>query len=263
MRRTQFLRAALVTCTLHICTAAVVTAAAVPHLVNYQGRLTTTEGEPVADSNHTVTFRICDDSLAGNVLWTETHPTVATSDGLFAVLLGSIDSLTPDDLASGGDVEPGTEARYLEIQVGGDLPISPRTRIASMPYSLVTHRMTGDVETTYRKIIWTWEIDKQGNGSNVTIWTDAEGSNAQLESTDGISLTKAIDKATPNLMLAAKKKKASAVDSAYVETRIEGDSVTVTLESTDGPNLTKSIDQASPLLYKKAAKRFSIRFDSD
>ena len=44
------------------------TTADVPQMINYQGRLTDTEGKPVPDSNYVVTFRIYEDSALGAAL---------------------------------------------------------------------------------------------------------------------------------------------------------------------------------------------------
>src|SRR4030067_1170121 len=55
---------------------------AVPSLINFQGILTDTLGNPVADGNYSVTFRIYDAASGGNILWQEDQ-VVSTIKGIF------------------------------------------------------------------------------------------------------------------------------------------------------------------------------------
>ena len=100
----------------------------VPEMINYQGRLTDTGGDPV-NGTVSITFTIYDDSTGGTAWWTETHATVQVTDGLFNVILGSTEPLVDTVFA---DPE-----RYLGIAVDGDPEIDPRTRLVSVPYSHV------------------------------------------------------------------------------------------------------------------------------
>ncbi|MDH3889583.1 MAG: hypothetical protein OEV49_00740 [candidate division Zixibacteria bacterium] len=101
--------------------------AAVPTTMNYQGRLTDDTGDPVADGDYSVTFTIYDSFEAGADLWTETR-TVATTNGLFTVLLGEVNPLT-NSVFDGG-------TRYLGIQIGADPEYSPRIALVAVPYAL-------------------------------------------------------------------------------------------------------------------------------
>jgi hypothetical protein len=98
----------------------------VPQMINYQGRLTDSDGIPI-DATVSITFTIYDDSTGGATIWTETHNSVTVTGGLFDVLLGSTvpvnDSVFSDPI------------RYLGIIVGGDSEIQPRTRIVTAPYA--------------------------------------------------------------------------------------------------------------------------------
>ncbi len=108
-------------------------------LINYQGRLTDSDGNPVADDTYQLTFSLYDDSTGGFLQWSEEHPLVETKDGLFHVILGSVFDLD----ASIFEIEP----LYLEIQVGVEV-ISPRTRLTSAPSAIIAKNMSGgDVET--------------------------------------------------------------------------------------------------------------------
>jgi hypothetical protein len=97
--------------------------AAVPHLINYQGRLTDSTGKPL-EGTHNLTFRIYDAETAGNLLWEETQ-SVLLQKGVFSVLLGGVTNL---DL-------PFDKPYWLEIKVNNEV-MSPRQRIASAGYAI-------------------------------------------------------------------------------------------------------------------------------
>ena len=100
------------------------TYAAVPRLLDYQGRLTDSAGKPL-EGTYNLTFRIFDQETAGNLLWEETHSGVVIQKGVFGVLLGSI---TNFDLAF-------DKPYFLEIKVNDEV-MSPRLRIASSGYAI-------------------------------------------------------------------------------------------------------------------------------
>ena len=111
--------------------------AEVPQLINYQGRLTDTGGNPVEDAEYLLTFTIYDGSES--IIWREIHTNVNTSNGLFNVLLGAGDNTGYGPLT--GSHFEGSE-RWLGIQVNGDLEIVPRTRLTSVPFSY--HSLNAD-----------------------------------------------------------------------------------------------------------------------
>lgn len=98
--------------------------AAVPHLINYQGRLTNSSGAPL-EGSYSLTFRIYDAETAGNLLWEETQNNVVIQKGIFSVLLGSVTNL---DLTF-------DKPYFLEIKVGEEV-MSPRQRISSAGYAV-------------------------------------------------------------------------------------------------------------------------------
>lgn len=99
----------------------------VPQLMHYQGHLTDDSGAPL-DTTINMTFTIYDDSSMGaEVFWTETQPDVNVSNGLFNVLLGSVNPIVDTVFV---DI-----VRWLGITVGSDPEISPRTRLVSVPYA--------------------------------------------------------------------------------------------------------------------------------
>ena len=74
-----------------------------------------------------VIFLIYDAPTGGKALWSEKQE-VTTSNGLFAVVLGSLE-IFPDDVF----VNSG---RYLGIQVDPDPELTPRQRLTSVPYAI-------------------------------------------------------------------------------------------------------------------------------
>jgi hypothetical protein len=99
--------------------------AQVPPLINFTGYAQTQEG-PI-EGNVTLTISLYDNENApvDQYLWRDSFDTVAIS-GRFSVLLGSSNPL-PDELPAGG--------LYLGIMVNGSQELSPRLKIASVPYA--------------------------------------------------------------------------------------------------------------------------------
>jgi hypothetical protein len=104
----------------HICWAGI------PFLMNYQGMLTDTGGNPL-NGDYNLTFKIYSQSSGGSALWSETHTSTQVQDGLFNVILGSL-SLLPSSVFE-------DTVRYLGITVDSDAELSPRIRITSMAYA--------------------------------------------------------------------------------------------------------------------------------
>ena len=109
------------------CLAGAIVIAEVPQLINYQGRLTNSDGSPVVDNNYQIAFAIYDQPTGGTVLWSSSPQAVAVENGLFTYQLGSATPL-PDTLF-GSDT-----LRWLGIEVEGE-QIIPRTKLTSVAYA--------------------------------------------------------------------------------------------------------------------------------
>jgi len=97
-----------------------------PRLLNYQGYLTDTLGNPITNPSLSITFRIYDAVTAGNQKWFETQ-SVAADRGIFSVLLGLLTPIPDSVFTNGPD-------RWLQLTVGAQI-LTPRTRIVSAPYA--------------------------------------------------------------------------------------------------------------------------------
>jgi hypothetical protein len=128
----RHLRARTLALALALLAAFSVPAFGVPQVLQYQGRLTDTAGEPLVDPVD-VTFSIYDAAKGGAPLWSQQFTSLAPDNGRFSVLLGGTASpfttALIDRLKRGADL-------HLGIRVGTDAEMSPRQAIASVVYGL-------------------------------------------------------------------------------------------------------------------------------
>jgi hypothetical protein len=99
--------------------------AMVPSTMNYQGFLSTTDGQPL-DAMVVITFRLYDAPTDGALMWEETQ-TVDVVQGVFSVELGSAGSPQTEDLFD--------QALWLSIQVEADTEMQPRQRLTSVGFA--------------------------------------------------------------------------------------------------------------------------------
>lgn len=104
----------------------VASAWAVPSMINYQGAMVDSDGVP-ADGIFSITFSMWDDPASGNLLWNETQATVEIIDGLFDVMLGSVNPITRQVFDD--------DSVWLEVQIGANPAMDPRQRIATVAYA--------------------------------------------------------------------------------------------------------------------------------
>jgi len=173
-------------------------------LISYQGRLADAEGNPITGKVN-IEFRLYDVPTGGLPLWEEFWTggnAVDVSDGLFSVMLGSIN----DTLCSAIE---GRDELYLGITVGTDSEMEPRVQLGSVPFSMqaltvpdgsiTTGKIAIDAITTTHIIDGAVTADKLAGRSSGLIQTwvddsvqsfDATGSGSERISFDtGIDVT--------------------------------------------------------------------------
>ncbi len=121
---------------------------AVPMVLSHQGRLLDASDHPLSGT-FTLIYSIHDAPVGGAQLWMEDHVGVTVTDGLFTVELGTTVPLSADIVAGsgGGGGGGGGAIRYLQVQISGQPPITPRTPLTASPYSVATQRVSGDIQT--------------------------------------------------------------------------------------------------------------------
>lgn len=125
----------------------------VPTKMNFQGRLTNSSGNILADGSYNMTFRLYTASSGGSAVWTEVRDTtnrVAVANGLFSVRLGDVTSIPASLFASG--------SLYLEIELPSPAtatcstaacasytegPMTPRNQLATSAYSFNSETLDG------------------------------------------------------------------------------------------------------------------------
>ncbi len=153
----------------------------IPRLVSYQGLLTDDLGNLVADANYSIRFRIYTKVTGGALLWDETQ-IVATSGGIFDVVLGEVTPIDPIFFSN---------PVWLSIAIDGQSPLSPRSPLTTSPYSFraagledgaLTPGMIGS-STLVRSLNGIRNTVHLVAGSNVTI--SEAGQNITISSTGG------------------------------------------------------------------------------
>ena len=99
--------------------------------ISYQGRLADADGTPITDTVN-MEFRLYDVAAGGIFLWEELWTgsnSVQVSDGLFNVMLGSLDPI-PQSVITEHD------SLFLGITVGTDDEMTPRVQLGSVPFAV-------------------------------------------------------------------------------------------------------------------------------
>ena len=99
--------------------------AAVPELINFQGKLTNSTSKAVTTVVPMV-FKFYTAAAGGSAVWTETRSVTPDSDGIYSVQLGEV---TPFNISF-------STAYWLGVTVGTDSEMLPRYRIVSSAYAL-------------------------------------------------------------------------------------------------------------------------------
>lgn len=99
--------------------------------ISYQGLLTQPTGLPVLDGPYDLVTRLYSDSAGANLVFEETHKNVQVTKGLFSLYMGSITSMANVDFS---------QQLWLELEIKGNAPFAPRTKLAVVPYAIRSER---------------------------------------------------------------------------------------------------------------------------
>ena len=119
----------LIVALLVLCAATAV--ADVPQMINYQGVLLDTAGDPVT-TQVTVTFTIYDDATAWTPQWSDVRSLTPDDEGRVNILLGQPANPIGDGVFAGPN-------RWLGVQVESDPEMTPRAQIVTVAYA---HRVS-------------------------------------------------------------------------------------------------------------------------
>lgn len=138
----------------------------IPQKVNFQGVLKDENGNLYPDGQYQVKIDIYNTETGGSSLWDETQ-NINLEDGIFSIQIGDVNTLNLDF----------DELYWVAISIDGGSELSPRLRLASVPYSFMSLNVP-DGSITAQKIA-DGEVVKSLNGlkdnvnlvagSNVTI----------------------------------------------------------------------------------------------
>jgi hypothetical protein len=98
-------------------------------VISYQGVLNNANGQAVTGI-YSMTYRLYNTPDGITPLWTEYQPSVSVVSGLFSVYLGDFTPLTQTIFTR--------QALYLGVTVSTDSEMTPRTRIATVPYAFTS-----------------------------------------------------------------------------------------------------------------------------
>ena len=129
-------------------------------VLSFQGRLTDKDNNPVASATN-VRFIIYSDATASGsaLLWQDAQKVAPDTNGIFRVLLGASSNTIPASLFSQQDI------LYLGITIGTTPELTPRQRIAAVPYATNSETLSGMRPTT----------DSQASTTNAILALDSSG----------------------------------------------------------------------------------------
>lgn len=108
--------------------------ATAPGIISYQGRLTDGAGLPLT-GNYSLTFNIYSLAVGGLPLWSETLNPVVVDEGIFTVLLGTVNPINTGIFLDAN--------RYIGVQVNGGVELTPRKQIVAVAYALQVATIDG------------------------------------------------------------------------------------------------------------------------
>lgn len=131
-----------------------------PTVIHYRGHLDVPTVVPAGTVQRDLTFNLYEVEFGGSPIWTETQ-TLDIYDGNFAVLLGTINAVQPAIFAG--------EYRYLGVVVGSSDELTPRQRIASVPYAMQSvYSASSETALQAQSAVHADDADTLGGGAAYT-----------------------------------------------------------------------------------------------
>jgi hypothetical protein len=116
-------------------TGAIILGQSAPQLINFQGRLTDTLGQPLDGQTVDLTFTFYATESGGTVYLTVLQEDVLVIGGIYSLLIGS-GTITPGAENTLAELFNRHQDVWMGVQVNSDPEMVPRSRITSVPYAL-------------------------------------------------------------------------------------------------------------------------------
>jgi hypothetical protein len=136
--------------------------------MSYQGRLTDPSGNPVPEGTYDMAFRLYSPGLPSPIMeWEETQ-VVTVTNGLFNVVLGTVQPITPSIFAN---------QLTLGVEVNGDGEMQPRMPLTGAPYamSLVDGAVMAGVVTLDAEYPAMLNVGNLGDGLGIGVLAMGKG----------------------------------------------------------------------------------------
>ena len=101
----------------------------IPHVISFQGTITSNTGNKLPDGNYNVTFKLYDQPEGGSPLWTENFTNLNIENGNLQLILGKKDVNNPITIRF-------DRRLYLEVSINGELETYKRIELGVTAYSL-------------------------------------------------------------------------------------------------------------------------------
>lgn len=148
-------------------------AAAVPRLLPFQGRLTDANGTPLADGAKVVQFKIYSAPTGGTIIWSGEVQKLTINGGLVSTLLGSKADLFAVDFNNALYLEITVDANSDSQITAADPPLLPRQSVLPAVFAVETATMS-IVDGGGKR------VGAAGWGALVTNATDSDTSNWRI-----------------------------------------------------------------------------------
>ena len=147
--------------------------AAINPQINFQGKLTNTDGTNVTNGSYSIRFRIYTSVAPTDALsvctpgvnacaWEETQGSVTITDGIFQVALGSVTTLP-------GSADFNTAGLYLGIKVGSDPEMTPRVQFTAAPYAFNSDKLNGISSAGFVQLAQGLQVDASTTNASIAI----------------------------------------------------------------------------------------------